>query len=79
MLWVFGYIMKLQIDLPEDLNTKLKLYKVVNKFKTLQEAMIDVLEIILNFDEEILVEAFKMRQKKQEDKSGETLKTKKEE
>jgi len=36
--------MQIQIDLPKELNKKLKLYKLENDFNLLQEALLDVLD-----------------------------------
>lgn len=35
--------MKIQVDLPEEINKHLKLHKIGNDFKDLQEALIDAL------------------------------------
>jgi len=35
--------MKIQIDIPENLNHRVKVYKEIYKFKTLQEAIINII------------------------------------
>ena len=35
--------MKIQVDIPKELNKKLKIYKIENELKDLQEAVINVL------------------------------------
>ena len=36
--------MKIQIDLPEEINKKLKIYKVKNNLKTIAESVVKILE-----------------------------------
>jgi len=36
--------MKIQVDIPEELNKKLKIYRIENDLKNLQEAVVDVLK-----------------------------------
>lgn len=43
--------MKIQIDIPNDLNKNLKLYKIKNNFETLQDSIINILNKY--FDDEI--------------------------
>ena len=35
--------MKIQIDIPEKINHRIKVYKEIYKFKTLQEAIINII------------------------------------
>ena len=40
--------MKLQVDIPKELNQKLKIYKIKNNLVSIQEALIDILYKFFN-------------------------------